>query len=151
MGKAKFTDGPWFTDQYGHVYGWSSKESARESVVLIDSRTSKATAADKRLICMAPEMLELLIEARNLLATFAGRYPEADDLFRRTTNIIRHSFAKQESLDDLSSELAVYCEVNRLPSISAGDLVRMEGLSDSHRRYLQHFIERWDAAEGAEA
>ena len=62
MNAAKHTPGPWFRDQYGHVYGWEPLEHGKRSVVLIDNRHSDATSADKNLISAAPDMLEALEE-----------------------------------------------------------------------------------------
>jgi hypothetical protein len=58
--KSQYTFSPWFVDQYGHVYGWSDTKGTRESVLILDSRYSKATRADKNLIATAPELLEAL-------------------------------------------------------------------------------------------
>jgi hypothetical protein len=57
---SKTTDGPWFLDQYGHVYGWKPTENGKTSVLLIDNRHSAATSADKNLISAAPELLKAL-------------------------------------------------------------------------------------------
>ena len=65
--EAKFTKGPWFVDQYGHVYGWEEDSGnilkdacERKSVCLVDGRHSAATMDDKILIAAAPEMYEAL-------------------------------------------------------------------------------------------
>jgi len=64
--ETKHTSGPWFIDQYGHVYGWSEKTADGEgtkqtSVLLVDGRHTNATFQDKVVIAAAPELLEALI------------------------------------------------------------------------------------------
>lgn len=57
------TDGPWFVDQYGHVYGWKRVDGIKkESVVLVDGRASKATTADRTLMSASKELLSALEE-----------------------------------------------------------------------------------------
>lgn len=67
---ARHTPGPWFTDVFGHVYGWTEPKSIdggteKNSVCLVDNRYSAATRADKNLIAAAPDLLEAL--SRTLL------------------------------------------------------------------------------------
>ena len=78
MSAPKHTDGPWFCDQYGHVYGWRPTENGKTSVLLIDNRHSDATSADKSLISAAPDMLKAL---QTIVREFScGRTPLASDL-----------------------------------------------------------------------
>ena len=64
--ETKHTPGPWFIDQFGHVYGWTegkridSGGTQKDSVVLVDNRYSQATRHDKMLIAAAPELLAAL-------------------------------------------------------------------------------------------
>jgi hypothetical protein len=75
MSEHKHTPGPWFRDQYGHVYGWEPTEYGQRSVLLIDNRHSKATSADKSLIAAAPELLEAL---KDVMERLVDRH-EADE------------------------------------------------------------------------
>jgi hypothetical protein len=64
---SKTTDGPWFLDQYGHVYGWRPTENGKTSVLLLYNSHSDATSADKSLISAAPELLKALRTAKWML------------------------------------------------------------------------------------
>ena len=72
--ETKHTLGPWFTDQYGHVYGWIAKNGNMESVTLIDNRHSQANRFDKTLISVAPEILEALKDLSAAAAALENAY-----------------------------------------------------------------------------
>lgn len=59
MDEIKHTPGPWFMDQYGHVYAMvqTIDHTRKESIVIVDGRHSEATTEDKALIAQAPELL----------------------------------------------------------------------------------------------
>lgn len=83
---SKLTDGPWFRDQYGNVYGWTPTENGKASVLLIDNRHSDATSADKNLISAALDMLEAL----QAVQAFINGEPDAVEPF----GIVRAVIAK---------------------------------------------------------
>ena len=60
--KSLHTPGPWFIDQYGHVYGMAHTDDPTTvtSVCLIDGRHSAANVRDKILIAAAPDLLAAL-------------------------------------------------------------------------------------------
>jgi hypothetical protein len=54
-----------------------------------------------------------------------------------------------ESERDLVCELKMFCEQEKLPHLSACELIH-EDLTDEQRRYVSNYIIRWDAMEAAE-
>ena len=60
----KHTPGPWFLDQYGHVYGWDVPQPHVGTSTSVHICTP-ATFADRALIAAAPELLAAL---KNLMA-----------------------------------------------------------------------------------
>jgi hypothetical protein len=88
---SKFTQGPWFRDQYGHVYGWEPTEHGKRSVLLIDNRHSSATSADKNLIAAARELLDAL---QGLVALLPDPELDADEVQREYVLVAKAAIAK---------------------------------------------------------
>lgn len=57
--KSTHTQGPWFLDQYGHVYGWDVPQPHLGTSTSVHICTP-ATFADRALIAAAPELLAAL-------------------------------------------------------------------------------------------
>lgn len=62
----EISQGPWFIDQYGHVY--AASVNGEPAPVIIDARHTQATFADKSLIAAAPDLLQSLKDMENILS-----------------------------------------------------------------------------------
>jgi hypothetical protein len=54
------TPGPWFLDQYGHVYGWDVPQPHMGTSTSVHICTPVTNFADRALIAAAPTLLEAL-------------------------------------------------------------------------------------------
>jgi hypothetical protein len=68
MNATKHTPGPWFIDQFGHVYGWMGGQQTprgkeNKSATLIDARHTESTMCDRVLMAAAPDLLAALQSA----------------------------------------------------------------------------------------
>lgn len=52
-----------------------------------------------------------------------------------------------DRLNELSAELEAYCEAQRLPYLSADEMLHYLTLDEDQRRWLSDFVLRWDAEE----
>ena len=71
MKDAKHTPGPWFVDQYGHLYGSHTIPTKFKNGLKAPHLAQfgkDATSIDKRLMQLAPEMLKALGEAHELMS-----------------------------------------------------------------------------------
>lgn len=99
--ETKHTPGPWFIDQFGHVYGWTegrridSGGTQKDSVVLVDNRYSQAARHDKMLISSAPELLAALEECAPIVRSIMQMQSNCDlaqvygDVLNRSRAAIR--------------------------------------------------------------
>ena len=62
---SKHTPGPWFLDQYGHVYGWDIPQPHMGISTSVHICTPLTNFADRALIAAAPDLLEALLTLRD--------------------------------------------------------------------------------------